>query len=299
MRRKATRRRPKEEEKSQSQGGEDGRGPRRWGEEEESSITTEDVAIPVPPGRWRLGVPCPRTKAILLRFASNKDKKEEGAERKSEYYRKHGNPNYGGIKGLLSESGRRRMREAQRRRELEEQRNKRIDLDNPKNPWGMLAQNWGRKESQEEDRIDYQALLRKHTKVVSQKRKRDDDSDHEDMLGNYQEEDSKQGSDDSDDIVPWNRKIKSPRMKMYADAEQKKQSQRSSTDLRSRLSGGKFRGGVSIQDRLLDVRSPARGGNARNKLDLRAKLMSKRRREPVSVEVDNDRYYRLIASDED
>lgn len=56
------------------------------------------------------------------------------------------------------------MREAQRRRELEEQRNKRIDLDNPKNPWGMLAQNWGRKESQEEDRIDYQALLRKHTK---------------------------------------------------------------------------------------------------------------------------------------
>lgn len=69
-----------------------------------------------------------------------------------------------GIKGLLSESGRRRMREAQRRRELEEQRNKRIDLDNPKNPWGMLAQNWGRKESQEEDRIDYQALLRKHTK---------------------------------------------------------------------------------------------------------------------------------------
>lgn len=86
---------------------------------------------------------------------------------------------------------------------------------------------------------------------------------------------------------------------MYADAEQKKQSQRSSTDLRSRLSGGKFRGGVSIQDRLLDVRSPARGGDARNKLDLRAKLMSKRRREPVSVEVDNDRYYRLIASDED
>lgn len=44
--------------------------------------------------------------------------------------------------------------------------------------------------------------------VVSQKRKREDDSDYEDMLGGYQEEDSKQGSDDSDDIVPWNRKIK-------------------------------------------------------------------------------------------
>lgn len=62
----------------------------------QGSVHIEDVAVPVPPGRWRLGVPCPRTKAVLLRFSSRKDRKLDGAERKSEYYRKYGNPNFGG-----------------------------------------------------------------------------------------------------------------------------------------------------------------------------------------------------------
>lgn len=80
-------------------------------------------------------------------------------------------PNILGVKGLLSENARRRMREA-----------KRMgapvgvgDLDNvggpcdyhredgsSKNPWGALAQNWGRKESQEDDRLNYQELLQQH-----------------------------------------------------------------------------------------------------------------------------------------
>lgn len=33
---------------------------------------------------------------------------------------------------------------------------------NSKNPWGALAQNWGRKESQEDDRLNYQELLQQH-----------------------------------------------------------------------------------------------------------------------------------------
>uniref|UniRef100_A0A8C6U2U2 Nuclear cap-binding protein subunit 3 n=1 Tax=Neogobius melanostomus TaxID=47308 RepID=A0A8C6U2U2_9GOBI len=41
---------------------------------------------------------------LLLRFATHDDKKEPGAARRSRYYMKYGNPNYGGMKGILSNS---------------------------------------------------------------------------------------------------------------------------------------------------------------------------------------------------
>ncbi|XP_057677921.1 nuclear cap-binding protein subunit 3 isoform X1 [Corythoichthys intestinalis] len=46
---------------------------------------------------------------ILLRFATQDDKKELGAARRSRYYMKYGNPNYGGMKGILSNSWKRRF----------------------------------------------------------------------------------------------------------------------------------------------------------------------------------------------
>uniref|UniRef100_A0A3B3ZH41 Nuclear cap-binding protein subunit 3 n=1 Tax=Periophthalmus magnuspinnatus TaxID=409849 RepID=A0A3B3ZH41_9GOBI len=45
---------------------------------------------------------------LLLRFATHDDKKEPGAARRSRYYMKYGNPNYGGMKGILSNSWKRR-----------------------------------------------------------------------------------------------------------------------------------------------------------------------------------------------
>ncbi|TSL04369.1 Nuclear cap-binding protein subunit 3 [Bagarius yarrelli] len=45
---------------------------------------------------------------LLLRFATQDDKKELGAARRSRYYMKYGNPNYGGMKGILSNSWKRR-----------------------------------------------------------------------------------------------------------------------------------------------------------------------------------------------
>uniref|UniRef100_A0A3Q2EG15 Nuclear cap-binding protein subunit 3 n=1 Tax=Cyprinodon variegatus TaxID=28743 RepID=A0A3Q2EG15_CYPVA len=45
---------------------------------------------------------------LFLRFATQDDKKELGAARRSRYYMKYGNPNYGGIKGILSNSWKRR-----------------------------------------------------------------------------------------------------------------------------------------------------------------------------------------------
>ncbi|XP_038670666.1 nuclear cap-binding protein subunit 3 isoform X1 [Scyliorhinus canicula] len=45
---------------------------------------------------------------LQLRFATKDDQKELGAARRSQYYMKYGNPNYGGMKGILSNSWKRR-----------------------------------------------------------------------------------------------------------------------------------------------------------------------------------------------
>lgn len=76
-------------------------------------VDVSDVGVPVPPGEWRRAVaPHPKTKMLLLRFSNKYDKKMPGAEKQSEYYKKYGNPNYGGMTGLISNSRKRRMREA-------------------------------------------------------------------------------------------------------------------------------------------------------------------------------------------
>ena len=41
---------------------------------------------------------------LLSSLFYSDDKKELGAARKSRYYMKYGNPNYGGMKGILSNS---------------------------------------------------------------------------------------------------------------------------------------------------------------------------------------------------
>lgn len=76
-------------------------------------LDVSEVGVPVPPGEWRRAVrPHPKAKILLLRFSNKYDKKMPGAEKHSEYYKKYGNPNYGGMTGLISNSRKRRMREA-------------------------------------------------------------------------------------------------------------------------------------------------------------------------------------------
>lgn len=63
---------------------------------EENCINIKDIDYPLPPGIWRKGVDYPKSKGIFLRFATRTDKKQVNAEKKSEYYKKYGNPNFGG-----------------------------------------------------------------------------------------------------------------------------------------------------------------------------------------------------------
>ncbi|KAL2094608.1 hypothetical protein ACEWY4_009327 [Coilia grayii] len=55
---------------------------------------------------------------LFLRFATQDDKKELGAARRSRYYMKYGNPNYGGMKGILSNSWKRRYHNRRIQRDI-------------------------------------------------------------------------------------------------------------------------------------------------------------------------------------
>lgn len=69
---------------------------------EENFINIKDIDYPLPPGIWRKGIDYPKSKGIFLRFATRMDKKQANAEKMSEYYKKHGNPNFGGKRNLFS-----------------------------------------------------------------------------------------------------------------------------------------------------------------------------------------------------
>lgn len=66
-------------------------------ETDEDYISIKNINCPLPPGLWRKGIDYPKSKAIFLRFATRADKKQPNAEKMSEYYKKYGNPNFGGI----------------------------------------------------------------------------------------------------------------------------------------------------------------------------------------------------------
>ncbi|XP_002734983.1 nuclear cap-binding protein subunit 3-like [Saccoglossus kowalevskii] len=59
---------------------------------------------------YRVGVPHHKAKKLLLRYATKRDRKQKGAAKKSKYYVKHGNPNFGGMKGLISQSLQRKIK---------------------------------------------------------------------------------------------------------------------------------------------------------------------------------------------
>ncbi|XP_015903609.1 nuclear cap-binding protein subunit 3 [Parasteatoda tepidariorum] len=87
--------------------------------ESDEDVKNLPLNIPVPPGCWRLGIPHTKAKAILLRFATRDDKKLPGAEKRSQYYMKYGNPNYGGLRGLISTSRKRKFQVARNRQVVE------------------------------------------------------------------------------------------------------------------------------------------------------------------------------------
>ncbi|XP_054159441.1 uncharacterized protein LOC128957661 [Oppia nitens] len=74
-------------------------------------IDAKSLSVPVPPGhRWRLGVTHSNSKALLLRFATNSDRKVRGSRGISEYYVKYGLPLSDDIKVATNAKKRRFIR---------------------------------------------------------------------------------------------------------------------------------------------------------------------------------------------
>jgi len=177
------------------------------------------------PGVWRMGFDCPQTNSLLIRFATRSDRKIKGAERMSKYYTKYGNPNYGGMVGLISSSRKRRYRGLE---------SPPLPVDS-KNPWGSLAEAWRTDEQDElwQDNLQVKrqgstslpsALVRRlghQPPRPSPSRSRDTESDASEDLS------SDSGSDSSDSSYHGRSLKKRPRMRMYADEEEEKEKRRS------------------------------------------------------------------------
>ncbi|XP_046418290.1 nuclear cap-binding protein subunit 3-like isoform X1 [Neodiprion fabricii] len=232
------------------------------GKKTENSIHSKDINCPLPPGLWRKGIDCPKSKCILLRFATRADKKQPKAEKMSDYYKKYGNPNFGGIKGILTESRKRMYKELKHGRKLpkrESSVSKEADKNNSKNPWGSLSQTWGINDFTEED-------------CIAKNITKDQSNNVKERLGlkpiskavhhhSEESESSSQGESDEE----WCKRSKVMRMRMHADDEEEKVQKRRlqlkhqaarisasrTDDLRSRLCNSRnqpdlFRGAIQV-----------------------------------------------------
>lgn len=85
------------------------------GEIDDGKVDESKFAKRLPPQgcRWRRGVKSVKNHQIYIRFVRKSDKKIKGAEARSKYYVKYGNPNYGNMKGLLTNSMRNKLKARQ------------------------------------------------------------------------------------------------------------------------------------------------------------------------------------------
>lgn len=174
---------------------------------EDGKIHVSDITIPIPPGYWRLGIKHNKAKFILLRFAVKSDKKPIKAEKFSEYYKKYGNPNFGGMKGIITESRRQKSRSIfDRNHEI-----KQNSLpDDGKNPWGALAEQWEEDEhfsEQSKPEVTFKPTSKMNSNILKR-------------LGSKRP--SKDVDGDEVNKMSEEKKVKIPRMKMYADEEEEK-----------------------------------------------------------------------------
>jgi hypothetical protein len=76
----------------------------------------EEFEVKWPPqgNKWRVTLDRLKNKnKVFMRFVKKTDRKVKGAESRSKFYVKYGNPNYGNLKGLISNSKRQKMKAKQ------------------------------------------------------------------------------------------------------------------------------------------------------------------------------------------
>ncbi|XP_051170646.1 nuclear cap-binding protein subunit 3-like [Leptopilina boulardi] len=205
-------------------------------------IHVKDIEYPLPPGIWRKGINYSKSKGIFMRFATRTDKKQPRAEKMSEYYKKYGNPNFGGVKGILTESRKRTYRHTTQNKKKGKghSSDEEMNVSVKKNPWGDLSQNWGVGDTVEEEFTRKQPFIDQSSHI---KERLGLKNRLQEKLHESEESESESCSESEDE---WFKKSKIPRMRMRADDEEAKVKKRRSQqrkqetlnihkDLRSRL----------------------------------------------------------------
>lgn len=220
-----------------------------------TTVALSEINTEVPPGVWRLGVTHPKARSLFLRFVKAGDKTPQRVEEFGETYE--------GVEGLLSDSRKRILKGiSTNSRELLLSKKPVVSG----NPWESLARNWSR---------GPQERFRESDRIVTHQSTNVSKSILQRLGANKRSKsptDKDEAETDEDNIMA--KKSKVPRMRMYADEEQKKienqkqlkkirqleEIQRTSQnivpDLRNRL--GKPRRTVPVAHRtiLLKNRSP-------------------------------------------
>ncbi|KAL4647563.1 nuclear cap-binding protein subunit 3 isoform X1 [Arapaima gigas] len=203
---------------------------------------------------------------LFLRFATQDDKKELGAARRSRYYMKYGNPNYGGMKGILTNSWKRRFHTRKIQR----------DVLRTKKP--MIGDSMGHTPPYTHRHSDLVNLPEEP--IEEEEEDGDEDMDEDDRVVEYWEErekdrgrdrvqrtsavgtqkaDPTSSSSDSDEMdydlelkmISTPSPKKSMKMTMYADELEnnlKNLRNSSRTDVRNRIGGGAKSGGEKVMD---------------------------------------------------
>lgn len=171
-----------------------------------NAVDISEITIPIPPGYWRLGEKHPKAKCLLLRFAFKTDKKPYKTESFNKHYK-----NLSGSKNLIPESKKKELRGIfDRNREI-----------NPeKNPWGSLAKNWNRdakfcEREPELNEVEKPVEVKNPSiRVRLGTKKQNLNEEKPDNVEIREEEEEVEQTD--------RKKIKIPRMRMYADEEEEK-----------------------------------------------------------------------------
>lgn len=129
---------------------------------------------------------------------------------------------FAGIKGILTESRKRKYRQQSKRKPTVEDKER-----NQKNPWGALSETWGKNDIVEDDFLPKNGIRDGFRDSV-----RDQGRSIKERLGiKYTDKDAVRaeesgesvwGSSSSDSDEDWCKRSKIPRMRMHADDEEEK-----------------------------------------------------------------------------
>ncbi|CAG9760878.1 unnamed protein product [Ceutorhynchus assimilis] len=181
-----------------------------------NAVDIAEISITIPPGYWRLGIPHPKSRGLLMRFGNITDKYPLKSEKCDKYYKLLSNPS--SQKRYLSDTDKKGVKRTTSIFDNNEELTQ--SLAQSKNPWGSLAKNWDKDSKfRERDPIMYEnkVIVPELKNPSLQARLGTRKKSYDGELEIQGEPNEKKNS---------GKKSKVPRMTMYADEEEYKKKEK-------------------------------------------------------------------------